>query len=379
MQPHFSICILSSERPLDTSVLGVAARLPRSDLGDDRSAIRQTPIKTLAIKDADFNFGHVEPAGMLRGVMEYDPSQQGSRLADTQHLLKALAEMGVEIVHDQMDAARLGVDVFEQVLDKGNEVRLGAVVGDRDGTSATLRFHRNEQVAGAASGIFVIVFCRRAGLDRQGLARIPEQLFALLVQADDRFPRLERAGIKIEQVVHAFPVFFGQGTNAPHQLAPRLDAVFFSSRRMVSRLIGPMSACACAACSSNPSVQRLAPSGGVEQAKAVICASTFVAYCRGLPERSTSHSAYSTPPSRYALRVRQMAVRPTPRTEMIWASGIPRSRADKICARLTSRAWCKPFARYNSINSRSSSVRCSSVCRMVDSSSWGGYATVYYM
>src|ERR1019366_795295 len=70
MQPHFSICILSSERPLDAPLLGVAARLPSSDLGDDRSAIRQTPIKTLAIKDADFNFSHVEPAGMLRGVMD---------------------------------------------------------------------------------------------------------------------------------------------------------------------------------------------------------------------------------------------------------------------------------------------------------------------
>ena len=74
MQPHFPICILASERPRDASVLGVAERLPSCDLGCDRGAILQTPIKTLAIKDTDFNFGHVEPTGVLRGVMEDNTS-----------------------------------------------------------------------------------------------------------------------------------------------------------------------------------------------------------------------------------------------------------------------------------------------------------------
>lgn len=169
MQAYFSIRVLSRERPLDAPMLGVTARLPSSDLGGDCGAIRQTPIKTLAIEDADFDFGHIEPAGMLRGVMEYDPSQQGLRLADTQHFLEALAKMGVEVVHNQVDAACSGINVFEQVLDKGNEVRLGPVVGDRDGTPATLWFHRYEQVAGAAPGIFIVLFCQRTGLTGKGL------------------------------------------------------------------------------------------------------------------------------------------------------------------------------------------------------------------
>jgi len=231
MQTHFPICVLPSERPLDASVLGIAARLPSGDLGGERGTILQTPIKTLSqsIKDTDFNFGHVEPTGVLRGVMEDDASQQDPCICDAKHVLEALAEMGIEVVHDQMDAARPGIDMIEQVLDKGNEVRFGAVVGDRDGTSATLRLYRDEQVAGASSGIFVIVFRRRTRLDRQGLARIPEQLFALLVQTNNRFPRLERTGIKIKQVVHSLPVFFGQDTNAPHQPAPGFDAFFLAT------------------------------------------------------------------------------------------------------------------------------------------------------
>ena len=144
---------------------------------------------------------------------------------------------------------------------------------------------------------------------------------------------------------------------------------------MVSRLIDPIPACARAACSSNSSVQHFAPVGGSEQANAEICASTSVSYCCGLPERATSRSAYSAPPSRYAMRVRQMAVRPTPSTAIIWVSGMPRSSAERMCARLTSRAWRRPFARYDSIKSRSSSARCNSVCRMADSSSQDRYAT----
>src|SRR5450759_908911 len=110
MQPHFPICVLPSERPLDAPVLGVSARLPSSDLGGDRGAIWQAPIKALPIKDTDFNFGHVEPTGVLRGVMEDNASQQDPRIFDAKHFLEALTEMGVEIVHDQMDAACPGID-----------------------------------------------------------------------------------------------------------------------------------------------------------------------------------------------------------------------------------------------------------------------------
>ena len=38
-------------------------------------------------------------------------------------------------------------------------------------------------------------------------------------------------------MVHALPILLGQRRDAPHHFAPRLEAVFFSSRRTVSRLI----------------------------------------------------------------------------------------------------------------------------------------------
>ena len=239
------------------------------------------------------------------------------------------------------------IDVFEQVLDKGNEVDLGAMIGHLRPSvvrpwvpppRTDCRCRRGRIRSRASPGA--------PGCTGKGARVSREQLLALLVQADDRFLGSERASIQIEQVVHPLPVFLGQHANAPHQLAPRLEAVFFSSRRIVSRLIGPIPACACAACSSKPSVQRLAPAGGAEQAKAVICASTSVSYWRGLPGRATSCRAYSTP----AFQIRRPRA-PDGRSshaQHLHDLGFrdPRSSAAKICARLTSRAWCKPFARY---------------------------------
>lgn len=112
-------------------------------------------------------------------------------------------------------------------------------------------------------------------------ARIAQQLLGLFVRAHDRFLVLERLDIQRQQIVHPLPVLRSNKANAPHQPAPRFEAVFFGSRRIVSRLIGPIHACPCAACSSKTKVQRLAPAGGAERARAVTCASTSVSYCRG--------------------------------------------------------------------------------------------------
>ncbi len=51
-------------------MVSIAAQLPGVDLGDEYGAVWQAPIKTLAIQDADFDFSHVEPAGVFRGVVK---------------------------------------------------------------------------------------------------------------------------------------------------------------------------------------------------------------------------------------------------------------------------------------------------------------------
>ena len=90
---------------------------------------------------------------MFRGVVKDDPAQKRFRLLDAEHFLEALAEMGIEVVHDQMDAPRRGIDLFEQIPDEGHKVGLGAAVGHQDRSPPALGFHCHEQIAGAGAHI----------------------------------------------------------------------------------------------------------------------------------------------------------------------------------------------------------------------------------
>ena len=62
---QFPICILTGKGPFDTPALGVTSLLPSGDFAGYRGAIWQTAVKTLAVEDADFNLGHIEPTGVF--------------------------------------------------------------------------------------------------------------------------------------------------------------------------------------------------------------------------------------------------------------------------------------------------------------------------
>lgn len=130
MSSHFQIGVLPRERPLDTSLLVVSAPLPWVDFTGERVTVGQAPIQVLAVKDANFDFCHVQPTGVLRGVVKDDATQQLLRHLDAEHLLETLAEIRVEVVEHEMNATCLRIDLFEQVLDEGHEIRLGAMIGN---------------------------------------------------------------------------------------------------------------------------------------------------------------------------------------------------------------------------------------------------------
>ncbi len=120
--------------------------LPGIDLSNERGSIWQAPIQTLAIQNTNFDFRHVEPTGVFRGVVKVDATQQFLRVLDAEYFLEAFAEVDIEVVHDQMNTACFGIDLFEQVPDEGHELEFGAAVGDQDCSPPALGFHRHEQI-----------------------------------------------------------------------------------------------------------------------------------------------------------------------------------------------------------------------------------------
>ena len=83
--------------------------------------------------------------------MKDNTTQEYSCLLDAEHVFETFAEMSIEIVQDQMNAARLGIDLFEQIADESHEVAFGAVICGRDRPPPALRLHRHKQIADASA------------------------------------------------------------------------------------------------------------------------------------------------------------------------------------------------------------------------------------
>src|SRR5207302_6391296 len=108
-----------------------------------------------------------------------------------------------------------------------------------------------------------------------GLAHLPEQLLARLIEADHGIPRVVGQQVGLDHVLPAPDVVgIRVRRNAPGLDDPRLDVVFFSACRTVSVLIDWASPSTTNSSASSCNVQWQRPSGGSLHARRINCCST---------------------------------------------------------------------------------------------------------
>jgi hypothetical protein len=284
MPTEFAISILAREGPLDGAALVVSTPLPSADLVAQGVVIRYAPLQALAGERGDLDFGDVQPAAALGRVVEDDPAQEPASRRHAQDVLEAATKGGIQVIHHRVDPPGVAIHALQQVAHEGDEIELTAVFGDRDRAAARFGFDRDEQIGRSGAPVLAVLPPRCTGVHRQWRSAVGQQLSRLLVDPHYGFLTPEWSGIRVQQVVHAPDVLLGELAHAPHQPAPGFEAVFFSNRRMVCRLMLAIADCCCAACAIRSNVQRLAPGGGAEHARAVTRASTSGPYWRGLKE-----------------------------------------------------------------------------------------------
>ena len=229
MAPELAIRILSSELPLDGLLGSVASELPLLDFAPQSVAVGPATIQALAAEDADFDLRHVQPARVLGCVVKlHAPQQLGGRAAP-QNIVEAFPEVDVQVIQHEVDPARPGVGATEQRGDEFDEVDLATLRGDRDHTLSCLGLDGDEQVAGAAPDVLVVVLGEDAGRHRQWRTTVTDQLQTLLVDAHHGFAWIERLGVQRQQRVRAVTVLLGQLADAPHQPPPGLEVVFLGA------------------------------------------------------------------------------------------------------------------------------------------------------
>ena len=75
---HLGPSFVGREHPVDAGAASVALGLPSIDFADETLAGFDALVEALALENADLDFDHVEPAGVLWRVMELDLLEQAA-------------------------------------------------------------------------------------------------------------------------------------------------------------------------------------------------------------------------------------------------------------------------------------------------------------
>jgi hypothetical protein len=134
----------------------VSLRLPDVDLGNEPVTAFDAAIETLAFEHADLDLNHVEPTGVLAGVVELKPPEHAARFGRWESGVESGIGVGGEVIEDDADALGLWeVDIDELAHAKG-EVVSGATISDLDPAPRAMGIDEDKEIDGAVAAILVV-------------------------------------------------------------------------------------------------------------------------------------------------------------------------------------------------------------------------------
>ena len=209
--------------------------LPGLDLRDEPPPFANPAVQALAAQHADLDLHHVEPAGVLGGVVEFDALQNAMRFGRRERIVQCSRGVRREIVQNNADKLRLRIVRVDEIAHAFGEVLRRPLLRDLHMAPASVCVEEDEQVGGAVAAIFAIVSPRLSRRRRDRLAHLADQLRRALVEADYRTFWIGFLGVEIEHVFHSRDILAINPRDAPHVAPPRLEVILFSRRRTVSR------------------------------------------------------------------------------------------------------------------------------------------------
>src|SRR5215475_2747508 len=316
--------------------------LPGSSLGFELLLGGDAPVEALAAQDRKLDFDHVEPAGVLGGVVEFQASQTASCFGGRECLVEGGGGVGWEIVLHDADVLHVWIVQIDEVAHALGVIFCCSALRHLDLAPGSMHVEDDEQIGGSLALVFAVIPFKPAGSGRHWLPDLADELGGALVETDHRARRIGLLGIEVEHVLHAGDVIGIDLRNAPHVLAPRLEVIFGQTpaHRLAGDTIvlgeldqftGQQLQCPTAA-----ACRWLGTGGGDEQG--LLLAREFAARSRA---RFFAERRFQVPSTKRRL-VRYTVDPPAPTLLAISSSLAPASAASKICARLRRRAACLP-------------------------------------
>ena len=175
---------------------------------------------------------------VFRRVAELDATNQFPCPGRLEHFVEGARRVRVEVVAHQGDLRAVGVAPLQQRGDLQRPVRLRTPGPGRRLTPTRQRLAEQEDRGRTGPFVFVVDAARPLRRGGQRRAHFLDQLHRLLVHAHDGTIRIVRFLIQIQDLFHVRHEL-GIGLRRDHPILdfPLRQLVFFSVRRMVSRLI----------------------------------------------------------------------------------------------------------------------------------------------
>src|SRR4029450_13704659 len=198
-----------------------------------------------------------------------------------------------------------------QLLHLPGEIALGAAWGDVDMPPPTQGLDEEKEIGCAFPAILIIVPSGLSRAGRHGLPRFTDQLHRTFVKTDLWTPSIIRLGLPVQHILHMPDKFRTHTGDAPFFALPRLEVVFFRTRRTVSSEMASTNRGVDKGPADNYIGPGTRPAGGVLQARATKKASCLPSNLWIAPGRLRSMSALGSPPSTNRWRVRWRGEKPT--------------------------------------------------------------------
>src|SRR5436309_8474038 len=229
--------IFIRETPLDLGAGGIAFFFQLLDLSLECFFVRDAPVKALTAKDTQLDLSDVEPTAMLRRVVKLQLLKYPPRFFRREPLIERGRPVRVQVVHHNPHPLGLRESNVHQPFHLLREVGHRSLLSNLNVPPSTLRFTEHKQVTHALALILIIEPLDSSARHRQRLSSLGNQLFARLIEADHRTLSVERFGIQIEYVLHRRDELQVNFPDAQLLFQPRLQPVFLSTWRTVSRAI----------------------------------------------------------------------------------------------------------------------------------------------
>jgi hypothetical protein len=129
---EFHAGVVCGELPVGLCMMFVAMVLPSRDLSLKGLFVWNAAAQALARQNAEFGFGHVEPASMFGRVVPFEPLHEAARFDGREGRVQRGGRMCAQVVLDQRDLCGIGKMYLRQFLEHLRMVDRGVAVGDLD-------------------------------------------------------------------------------------------------------------------------------------------------------------------------------------------------------------------------------------------------------